>query len=676
MHKTDPVQVMKRDGSTVLFNKQKITIAICKAMSSVHELDLNLAETITDDVIASVAKKFSRKIPSVESIQDVVEEHLVRHGLTKTAKAYIIYRQQRSELREARRAVLHGMEDDSNLSLNALKTLEQRYLLRDAEGQLIETPTEMFVRVATCAADPERLYAGDIQDAFGRFHRLLSKGYFLPNSPTLMYAGIAQGHLLAQHALPLNDSIHDIFETLRKAALIHHAGGGTGFSFSHLRPKGALVQGKGFVALGPVRVMQLYDAGLTAVVQGGRRSGANMGVLRVDHPDIMEFINVKSVDKTMPNFNLSVGITDVFMRAVKDGTDYPILDPRTNQVIGRAPARVVFNNIVNMAWRRGDPGLLFLDRINADNTVPALGSLETTSPCAEMPLLPYEACAQGSINLVKMIDDDGIFNWDRLKSVVHDSVHFLDNLLDATHYPLKEVREATLKTRKIGLGVLGFADLLYRLGISYNSKEGLIWADKIMGFIHAEARARSRMLAESRGVFPAWKNSIYAERQLPLRNATLTAISPTGTRSMILDVSAGMEPNFSLCFIKTVMGGKEFVYVNEPFKEIALKKGFYSETLMRKIASQGGLDDIEEVPADVKAVFVTTQQISAEWHIRMQAAFQKHVDGAISKTINFPSSATVLDVEQGYVLAHELGCKGITIYRDGSLDAQVIKVRY
>lgn len=674
--KDDPivVQVHKRDGSVALFNKQKIMLAVSKAMDAVDELDLAQAEHIGDEVVTMVNKRHGGTIPNVEQVQDIVEEVLMRSGLVKTAKAYILYRHQRTELREAKKALLHGaMEQEVDLSLNALQILENRYLKRNSAGTVAETPSDMLRRVANHVAQGEKEYEKkDEKEIERQFFNIMSKRWFLPTSPTLMNAGIGTGQLVSPFGVPIDDDMSSIFEALKQGALIHQSGGGTGFAFSKLRHRGDKVNDLLGVAGGPLQFMRIFEVAMDIVKQGGRRQGANMGILRVDHPDIMEFINLKADGITMPNFNLSVGVTDAFIRALKGGTNYSLISPRTKEIVGSISARVVFDNIVAMAWRRGDPGLVFLDRINKKHTCQHLGTIETTSPCGEMPLLPYESAAEGSINLVAMIDDDELFNFQRLKSVIHTAVRFLDDVITVNRYPSKETREAAHATRKIGLGVMGFADALYRMGIKYDSEEGLMWAKKIMSFIQEESYNASEKLAFERGSFPAWKGSRFQKDKRRMRNATLTSVLPTGTMSMIADVSPGLEPNFALCYSRKALDGREFIYSNAHFKRALKNEGIYSESLLRMVAKRGTIKGMTEIPKKIRDVFVTSQDITANWHIQMQAAFQESTDGAISKTINFDASATVKDVEEGYLAAWDQGCKGVTIYRDGSMTNQII----
>ena len=556
------------------------------------------------------------------------------------------------------------------LSPNAQTVLEKRYLMKDDEGKVIETPKELFMRVARAVAEADANYGGDPIETAEVFYQLMASLDFLPNSPTLMNAGRELGQLSACFVLPIEDSMEGIFETVKNTALIHKSGGGTGFSFSRLRPKNSNVRSTAGTASGPVSFMQVFNSATETVKQGGTRRGANMAILRVDHPDIMEFIECKTNEGKLANFNISAGVTDSFMDAVHCGINYRLITPHTGETAAELPARDVFKKIVEGAWRNGEPGVIFLDQMNRSNPTPELGDIESTNPCGEQPLLPYESCNLGSVNLDHMVKD-GEVDWEKLKTIVHAAVHFLDNVIDMNRFPLDKIREMTLKTRKIGLGVMGFADMLYQLDIPYDSEEGVAKAEELMAFIREEGCQKSRELAEKRGVYPACR-----EGRLPLRNATVTTIAPTGTLSMIANTSGGVEPNFALAYIKKVLDGQELPYMNKHFEKAAREGGFYSDSLVKAFSKGELLSKFKEVPRALVDVFRTSREIEPKWHIRMQAAFQKYTDNAVSKTINLPNSATQKDIEEAFFMAHRLGCKGLTVYRDGSREEQVLHSGY
>lgn len=565
---------------------------------------------------------------------------------------------------------------NTNLTENSKKVLERRYLKKDLSGKVVETPQELFLRVSKNIAQADLIYdkGADVEKTSDEFFSVMANLEFLPNSPTLMNAGRDLQQLSACFVLPIEDSMESIFETLKQTSLIHKSGGGTGFSFSRLRPKNSQVKSTGGVASGPISFLKVFDAATQAVKQGGTRRGANMGILKVDHPDILEFITCKENDKDITNFNISVAITDDFMKRLENNEKYDLINPRTKAVEEKLYAREIFNLIVKMAWKNGEPGIIFIDNINADNPTSEVGMVESTNPCGEQPLLPYESCNLGSINLSKVVGDGGI-DYSELSRIIKTAVHFLDNVIDMNNFPIEEIKVMTRKNRKIGLGVMGFADMLIKLGIPYNSDNAVSIAEKVMKFIKDEAVTVSCELAEKRGVFPNYEDSVYnADGGPRLRNATLTTIAPTGTLSILASCSSGIEPLFALVYYKEVMDKDRLPEVNDEFKNIAKEMGFYSEGLMKKVAKTGGIQGLDEVPEDIKRTFITSHDISPEWHMKIQGAFQKYTDNAVSKTINFPQEATIADVEKTYRLAYKLNCKGVTIYRDKSREEQVLNV--
>ncbi len=671
-------RIKKRDGRVVDFNKDKVTDAIFKAAQAVGGNDRAMAEDLCNQVINILESKHDEDyIPEVEKIQDLVERVLIENGHAKTAKAFILYRQKRSEQRDAKKLAIEGIilsDEDCELSLNALKVLERRYLLRNPEtGKIKETPMQLFRRVAHNIAQADANYGENVKETEEKFYKMMKKLEFLPNTPTLMNAGADLQQLSACFVIPVEDSMHGIFKALHDTAIIHKSGGGTGFSFSRLRPKKDRVSSTQGVSSGPIEFMKVFDYATNVIKQGGKRRGANMGIMRVDHPDILEFINMKADGKTLNNFNISVAATNKFMKALKNNEDYELINPRTKEVVEKVSARAVFDNVLTCAWSRGDPGLVFIDRMNETNPVKHVALIEATNPCGEQPLMPYESCNLGSININTCMIK-GKFDWDKFRQLTHDCVHFLDNVIDMNNYPVQEIADMTRGTRKIGLGLMGFADVMFQLGIPYDSDEGVKFGEKIMKFMHEEAKKASIKLAERRGCFPFWEGSDYQKQGIKMRNSTVDTIAPTGTIGMIADASGGLEPNFAICYIKNVMDGTELIYTNRYFEKAAKERGFYSEELMRDIAQKGSVQTVEEVPKDVKRVFVTAMDIDPEWHVRMQGAFQKWCDSSISKTINFPKSATIKDVEKAYMLAWDLECKGITIYREGSMEQQVMNI--
>ncbi|NMB20407.1 MAG: vitamin B12-dependent ribonucleotide reductase [Firmicutes bacterium] len=557
------------------------------------------------------------------------------------------------------------------LSDNARTVLERRYLAK-VDGNVVETPEDMLRRVAKSVAQFE-----DDPQWEERFFEVMDNLEFLPNSPTLMNAGRELQQLSACFVLPVEDSMEGIFETLKNTALIQKSGGGTGFSFSRLRPNSDMVSTTGGVASGPVSFMKAYNATTDAIKQGGTRRGANMGILRVDHPDILQFIQCKADPGEVTNFNISVAITEEFMEAVFAGESYNLINPRSKEVVGELNAKDVFDLIIDMAWKNGEPGIVFLDRINRANPTPLVGEIEATNPCGEQPLLPNESCNLGSINLAKMAIKEGdawTIDWDRLEEVVEIGVRFLDDVIDANLYPIPAIQEMTYANRKIGLGVMGFADLLMRLGIPYNSEEGIELGRELMRFIQTKGHAASSKLGEERGSFPNYKGSIFEKTGRPMRNATVTTIAPTGTISIIAGCSSGIEPIFALAFTRNVMDNDRLIEVNPQFEEILKEEGLYHPELIEEVAKRGNVRDLDAIPEELRKIFVTAYETTPEWHIRMQAAFQEFTDNAVSKTVNFPQEATRDDIRAVYELAYELGCKGVTVYRAGSREGEVLTV--
>ncbi len=629
------------------------------------------AGTATTDTAMSISRHLRKEIDKIEErtitmsvIEKIIDEKLQEFGLDATNPVKL--------------DVSVFRKKGPSLSGNAKTVLERRYLKKDPNGKVIESPDKMFRRVARHIAKAELAYGNEdlVEEMEEAFYDLMTEFRFLPNSPTLMNAGRQLGQLAACFVLPVADSMEEIFNSLHHAAMIHKSGGGTGFSFSRLRPKDSRVGTTGGVASGPVSFMKIFNTATEQVKQGGTRRGANMAILRVDHPDIMEFIYCKKEQGSLNNFNISVGVTDAFMKAVENGVDYDLVNPRDNSVTSQLNARTVYEALVKQAWDNGDPGVIFLDRLNRDNPTPALGAIESTNPCGEQPLLPMEACNLGSINLAKFVireNDTAVVDFNALQETVKLAVRFLDNTIDCSRYPLPEIDAMVKGNRKIGLGVMGFADMLYQLGIPYNSEDALKMAETVMRTVQESAHDASRRLAEKRGPFPNIDKSIYkGDKKNQLRNATRTTIAPTGTLSIIAGCSSGIEPLFALSFVRTVMDNDRLIEVNPVFEAVARAHGFYSEELMNKVAQSGSIHDIEEISPEIRKIFATAHDVSPEWHIRMQAAFQKYTDNAVSKTVNLPRDATVEDVQKIYDLAYDLQCKGVTIYRDGSKENQVL----
>ncbi len=619
------------------------------------------------DISRFLREEIARMEPdtiTIPVLEKIIESKLGEYGLKKTPPIHLD------------KSIF--IKDELILSPNAKKVLERRYLKKDSQGRLVETPEQMFKRVAHHIARAEKAYGdgAEVQKMEALFYGMMTDAKFLPNSPTLMNAGRRLGQLAACFVLPVEDSMDGIFDALKNAALIHKSGGGTGFAFSRLRPKNSRVGTTGGVASGPVSFMKIFNTATEQVKQGGTRRGANMAILRVDHPDIMEFIFSKKEHKELNNFNISVAVTDEFMEALEKGGTYSLIDPREKKACGELNAKEVYETLVHQAWENGDPGIVFVDRLNKDNPTPGLGDIESTNPCGEQPLLPMEACNLGSINLAKFVienDEEPVIDYDALREIIWLSVRFLDDTIDMSKYPLPEIDRMVRGNRKIGLGVMGFSDMLFQLGVPYNSEKALEVAEEVMAFFQKESHEASKYLGEERGTFANFDKSVFQDRDgCSYRNATTTTIAPTGTLSIIAGCSSGIEPLFALSFIRRVMDNDELMEVNPYFESVARERGFYSHELMDTIAREGSIRHLKNIPEDVKEVFVTAHDVTPEWHVRMQAAFQKYTDNAVSKTVNLPKDATVEDVRKVYDLAYSLGCKGVTIYRDSSKEEQVL----
>jgi len=663
-------KIRKRDGRIVDFNPERIRNAIHKAFVAVKLENGEKAEKLTREVVSLLEERFKEKIPSVEDAQDAVIEVLRKNGFEEVAAEYQAYRKKKEEIRRLRAQL--GIEEPK-LTVNALEVLKRRYLLKDENGNIIETPAQMFRRVARAIARVDKRYGENPKESEEIFYRMMARLEFLPNSPTLFNAGTRLGQLSACFVLPVEDSLESIFTAVKNMAIIEKTGGGVGFDFSRLRPKGDVVMSTKGVASGPVSFMRVFDVATEVIKAGGRRRGAMMGILRVDHPDILEFITAKQKPGFLQNFNISVAVTDDFMKTLEEDGEYWLINPRNKEKVGKLKAREVWDLMARSAWASGDPGVIFIDEVNRHNPTPEVGRIEATNPCGEQPLLPYESCNLGSINLSRMVED-GRINWEKLRETVRNAVHLLDNVIDANKYPLKEIERITKANRKIGLGVMGFADMLIKLGIPYNSEQALELAEKLMRFIDEEAHKKSEEIAEKRGSFPNFDKSIWKDRYKAMRNATVTTIAPTGSISIIAGCSSGIEPLFAISFIRNVLDGTRLFETNPLFEIIAKERGFYNAGLLEEIAKTGSVQKIDKVPEDLKRVFVTALDIAPEWHVRMQAAFQKYTDNAVSKTVNMPFEATVEDVREVFELAWQLKCKGITVFRYGSKPEQVLYI--
>jgi len=571
------------------------------------------------------------------------------------------------------------VNDELNLGLNAITVLQKRYLLRNGQGRIVETPKQLFRRVAKAIAEVDYSYganAKQVKQIEEEFLQLMARREFMPNTPTLMNAGTPLGQLAACFVLPIEDSLPSIFKALGDSALIEQSGGGVGYSFSRLRPKGDYVKSTQGVASGAVTFMEIFDVKTNVIKQGGKRRGALMGILRVEHPDIVEFITAKEREGKLSNFNISVAATEKFMQAAMKNKDFELVNPRSRQVVKKIKAKDLWDLIISYAWKTGDPGVIFIDEINKRNPTKHIGDIESTNPCGEQPLHPYEPCNLGSINLSKMVNYNNTeLSWEKLRITVRKCIHFLDNVIDASKYPIPEITQMAKANRRIGLGVMGFADLLCLLEIPYDSEQAIRLGEKIMKFINDEAHKMSSELGKKRGSFPNFKGSLWDKAGWKhMRNATSTTVAPTGTISIIAGCSSGIEPLFAVSFMRNVLEGTHLLEVNPIFEQVARERGFYSEALMKRIAKTGAIAKFKEIPQDVRKVFITALEIPPEFHVKMQAAFQNNTDNAVSKTINFPHSATVKDVKKAYELAYKLKCKGITIYRYGSKAEQVLYI--
>ena len=681
-------QIKKRDGRLVPFDEKRIFIVILKAANAINFNNEKKIQRTADKVVKILNDKYDgHSIPSVEEIQDIIIETLISQDQQKIARAFMVYRQRHKE-RRIIGTPLTEVAEVAGLTENSLIVLKKRYLLKDENGEVIEKPSDMFKRVAINIAQADEMYKNlyhqdiNVKKTAKEFYDLMAKREFMPNSPTLMNAGRELQQLSGCFVLPVEDDMTGIFDSLKWTALIHQSGGGTGFSFSKLRPEGDRVKSTGGIASGPISFMKIFNAATEQIKQGGTRRGANMGIMRIDHPDILDFISCKEDMKTLNNFNISVAVSDKFMKALDKNEEYELINPRNNEVVKKISAKMVFDLIVTNAWKNGDPGLIFIDKINNFNPTPQLGAIESTNPCGEQPLLPFESCNLGSINLAEMIKENEKgkqeVDWEKLERITRTAVHFLDNVIDMNCYPLLKVEKMVETTRKIGLGIMGWADLLIKLEIPYNSKDALKLGEKIMKFINEKAHRASEKLAEQRGVFPGFKGSIFDNEKTDykIRNATVTTIAPTGTISIIASASSGIEPLFAVCYTRMNIldAGDELIEVNPLFKQIAIREGFYSEELMREVAKHGSVKGVLGVPKKWQEIFVTSHDIEPETHVKMQAVFQAHTDNAVSKTVNFPNSATVEDVKKVYLLAYKSGCKGTTIYRDGSRNLQVLNI--
>jgi len=667
-------RITKRDGRVVPFEANKIQEVLQKAAKATGEFPVKEVKRLTKEVVKELSTRFADKaFPHVEDVQNTVEYILVREDHYKTAKAFILYREEHRKMREARQAL--GVEDDLGLPLNSLKVLEKRYLLHDDSGKVIETPGQMYKRVAHFVAAAEKRYSktkgkANVEKWEQVFYDEMTSLRFIPGGRILSNAGTETTCLSNCFVLPVEDNIEGIFDSVKWGAMIHKTGGGTGYNFSKLRPQGDFVKRSRGFASGPLSFMQIFDAMCHTISLGGRQRGAMMGMLNVDHPDIIEFISAKQ-NSTLTNFNLSVGATDEFMRAVERDKEFILVNPKTGEKVHGLKATELMNLIASNAWQRGDPGMVFIDALQRGNSLKNYEVIDAVNVCGEIPLPPFDACNLGALNLEKFVTPDRKVDWVQLGKTVDIGVRFMDNVIDINKFPIKQLAQSVADHRRIGLGVMGFAEMLFRLRIPYASRAGVAFAEKLMKFIKTAAYSTSEALAKERGVFPLWGHSEFAKKKRKIRNSALLTVAPTGTISMIPEVTGGVEPAFGLAFTKHVVQETGLFYTNKVFEETSKAEHLYSQELVEEIARKGGVQETS-LPKWVKEVFVTAHDIAPEWHVRMQAAFQKYVDNSVSKTINLPNDATIDDVKKMYILAWKLGCKGITVYRDKSLEAQVM----
>jgi ribonucleoside-diphosphate reductase alpha chain len=662
-------KIRKRDGRIVDFDEDRIKNAVYKAFLAVELGDGAKAEKVTREAVKILEEKFKDETPSVEDAQDTVILVLRGDGFEAVALAYENFRKKKDELRALRG--LLGVEP--KLTVNAMEVLKARYLLRDEQENLVESPTNLFERVAKAIAKVDARFGDDPAVSEKVFYEMIAKLEFLPNTPTLFNAGTPVGQLSACFVLPVEDSLESIFGTVKNMALIEQTGGGVGFDFSRLRPRGDIVRSTKGVASGPVSFMRIFDTATEVIKAGGKRRGAMMAILRVDHPDVIEFIAAKQNPTMLSNFNVSVAVTDEFLKALQEDGAYWLVNPRNGEKVKQLKAREVWEVLAHSAWASGDPGVVFIDEINRHNPTPQVGKIESTNPCGEQPLLAYESCNLGSINLSKMVEKTSV-NWEKLRQIVQNAVHFLDNVVDANVYPLKETADITHANRKIGLGVMGFADMLIMLGVPYDSEDALKLGEEVMAFIEEKAHEKDADIAVKRGSFPNFGGSVWEGKYPAFRNATVTTVAPTGTISIIAGCSSGIEPLFAVSFMRNVLNGARLFETNPLFEETAKQRGFYSAELLEEIARSGSVQKTKGVPDDVKRLFVTALDIAPVWHIRMQAAFQKSTDNAVSKTVNLPNDAKDSAVREVYDLAWKLGCKGVTVFRYGSKPEQVLYI--